>query len=114
MAKYYGRIGYSVTTETSPGVWKPTIVERYYYGDVTRNMRREESAQQVNDDININNTISIVADDFAYGHSATMLYIEFMGSFWKISGIEVNYPRLILSIGGVYNGETASGTSADT
>jgi len=105
MAKYYGTIGYGITVETAPGVWKEQITERQYYGDVNRFSRRWEPRDQVNDDLNINNEISIVADPFAYEHFATMRYIEWMGVKWKITTVEVQYPRLILNIGGVYNGE---------
>lgn len=106
MAKFFGKIGYAVTVETAPGVWRKQITEREYFGDVTRNIRRFESAQQVNDDINISNTISIVADPFAYENFHAMEYIEYMGAKWKVSTVEVHYPRLLLTIGGVYNGET--------
>jgi hypothetical protein len=108
MAKFYGKIGYAITTETAPGVWRPSIVEREYYGDVTRNLRRLESAQQVNDNINISNTISIVADPFAYENFYTMRYVEYMGAKWKVSSVEVQRPRLLLTLGGIWNGETES------
>lgn len=108
MAKFYGKIGYAITTETAPGVWRPSIVERAYYGDVTRNLRRLETAQQVNDNINISNTISIVADPFAYENFYTMRYVEYMGAKWKVSSVEVQRPRLLLTLGGIWNGETES------
>jgi hypothetical protein len=104
MAKWYGKIGYGSTGETSPGVWKETITEKNYYGDLTRNTRKLQSASQLNDDINIANELSIVADPFAYENFHSMLYVEFMGAKWKISSVEVQYPRLILTIGGLYNG----------
>ena len=103
MAKFFGKIGYGVSQETRPGVWKDTITEREYFGDLTRNTRRLESASQVNDNINISNEISIVADPFAYENFHSMRYVIFMGTKWKISSVEVQYPRLILTIGGVYN-----------
>lgn len=108
MAKFYGKIGYAITTETAPGVWRPSIVERNYYGDVTRNLRRLESAQQVNDNINISDTISIVADPFAYENFFAMRYVEYMGAKWKISTVDVQRPRLLLTLGGIWNGETES------
>lgn len=108
MAKFFGKIGYAETVETAPGVWREQITVREYYGDVTRNMRRYESAGQVNDNINISNTISIVADPFAYDNFHAMRYIEYLGVKWKVSSVEVQYPRLLLTIGGVYNGETES------
>ena len=104
MAKWYGVIGYEETLETRPGVWMNQITERNYYGDVIRNSRRLQTANQLNDNINISNEISIVADPFAYENFHSMRYVEFMNAKWKISSVEVQYPRLILSVGGLYNG----------
>lgn len=104
MAKYYGKIGYAVTAETEPGVWTEQITERVYYGDVIRNARRTQTTDQVNDDISISNEISIVADPYAYENFHSMRYAEYMGTKWKVTNIEVSYPRLILSIGGIWNG----------
>lgn len=103
MAKFFGKIGYGVTEETRPGVWKTRIVERDYFGDLVRNTRRLESASQVNDNIQISNEISIVADPYARENFHAMRYIVFMGSKWRITGVEVQYPRLILTVGGVWN-----------
>lgn len=105
MSKYFGTIGFGFTVETDPGVWKPIIKERQYYGDVRRLFKKWEMQNQVNDNVNINNEISIVADPYAYEHFASMRYIKWMGVKWKITSVEVQYPRLILNIGGVYNGE---------
>lgn len=105
MAKFYGKIGYANTVETKPGVYEEQIVERSYYGDLIRNTRRLQSTDQVNDDINISNEISIVADPYATNNFHTMRYAVFMGTKWKISNVEVSYPRLILTLGGVYNGQ---------
>lgn len=105
MAKFYGKIGYANTVETKPGVCEEQIVERSYYGDLIRNTRRLQSADQVNDDINISNEISIVADPYATNNFHTMRYAVFMGTKWKISNVEVSYPRLTLTLGGVYNGQ---------
>lgn len=107
MAKYYGVIGFANTKETSPGVWTEEITERPYMGDVLRfNKRYEARSDEVNDNININNQISIVGDPFAYEHFAYLRYVEWMGVKWKVSSVEIQYPRLILNIGGVYNGDT--------
>ena len=102
MAKWFGKIGYAETEETSPGVWKEQIVEREYYGDLIRNTRRLQTADKVNDDINISNEISIVADPYAMSNFHSIRYAEFMGAKWKISSVEVSYPRLILTLGGLY------------
>lgn len=105
MAKFYGPIGYSVTEETAPGVWEEKITERMYYGDLIRNTKKLQSTDQLNDNINIANEISILADPFAYDNFHSMKYVSFMGAKWKIISVEVQYPRLILTVGGVYNGE---------
>ena len=103
MAKYYGVIGYAETVETAPGVYEEQITERNYYGELVRNTRRLQTSDQVNDNINIANEISIIADPFATQNFHAMRYIEFMGAKWKITNVEVRYPRLILTIGGLYN-----------
>lgn len=105
MAKFYGEIGYAETVETVPGVWEEQITKRNYYGELTRNTRRLQSADQLNDNINVLNEISIVADPYAYQNFHSMRYVVFMGTKWKISNVEVQYPRLILTLGGIYNGE---------
>ena len=103
MAKWYGVIGYADHVETSPGVWEEKIVERAYSGDINRMSRRLESSGNLNDDINISNEISIVADPFANDNFHKMLYVEFMGAKWKVSHVEVQRPRLNLTVGGLYN-----------
>lgn len=104
MAKFYGIIGFAETVETAPGVWTENIVDYNYFGDIIRNARRLQSSDQLNDDINISNEISIVADPYANQNFHSMRYVEFMGAKWKITNVEVRYPRLILTVGGVYNG----------
>lgn len=106
MAKFYGVVGYASSQETRPGVWEDVITERNYFGDLIRNTSRwSVSSESTNDDLNINNLISIVADPFAYQNFHSMKYVEFMGAKWKITNIEVQRPRLILTVGGVYNGK---------
>lgn len=104
MGKFYGAVGYAETTETSPGVWTETITERKYYGDVTRMSRRLENGEHLNSNVTVNNLISIVADGFAYENILAMRYVEWLGTRWKITDVEVQRPRLVLTIGGVYNG----------
>lgn len=104
MAKFYGTIGYEMTVETEPGIFEESIVENTYIGDVIKNSRRLQESGKVNDDITISNRISIIADPFANNNFHSMRYVELMGTKWKIIEVEVEYPRLILSIGGVYNG----------
>lgn len=106
MAKFYGEVGYATTTETTPGVWKEVITERMYYGDVLKIARRLVNSESVNDDLKVNNEISIVADPFAINNFMNIRYIKWSGVLWKIPNVVVSAPRLILSIGGVYNGES--------
>ncbi|MBQ5798098.1 MAG: hypothetical protein IIW15_08750 [Firmicutes bacterium] len=104
MSKWYGKIGYAETVESTPGDWVEEITERSYYGDVIRNTRLLQNSGGINDNVNISMQFSIVADPYATQNFHAMRYIEFMGTKWKISNIEVQYPRLILTVGGLYNG----------
>lgn len=104
MAKYCGKIGYAVSEETSPGVWEEKIAEREYYGELVKNTRKLASGENLNDNITVANDISIVADAFAMEHFYQIRYVTLYGSKWKVSDVEVKSPRLILRLGGVYNG----------
>lgn len=103
MAKWFGKIGFAETKETKPGVWEEIITVREYYGDVTRNTRRFQSSENLNDNIVVSNDISIVADPYAIQNFHSIRYIEFMGTKWKVDNVEVSYPRLILTLGEIYN-----------
>lgn len=103
MPKYCGLIGFAETVETAPGIWEERITERRYYGDVLRNTRRFQNSDGINDNINISNEISIISDPYASRNLQYIRCVEFMGAKWKISNVEVQFPRLILTIGDVYN-----------
>ena len=105
MAKFYGVIGYAETLETEPGVYEEFINERRHFGELIKFGRQLESSDKVNSDINLYNKISIIADPYAYNHFHAMRYIKFMGAKWKVSNVEVQRPRLILTVGGLYNDE---------
>ena len=107
MAKFYGMIGFAEQVEKAPGVWVDKITVHPYYGDLIRNTRKLQSSDQLNDNIDIANDISIIADPYAVENFHKMRYVEFMGTKWKITSVEVQYPRLILTVGGVWNGESA-------
>ncbi len=105
MARFYGEIGYSTgTVETAPGVWEEGLTKHTYYGDVIKNNSRMQSGENLNDNLSVNNTFSIVADQFAFENFQSMRYVKWMGVLWKITNVEVQSPRLILTIGGVFNG----------
>jgi len=104
--KYAGEIGFGVSSEVRPSVWQETIVTRRYKGDVNRVSRRLQSADKINDDVVISNEIEIFADAFAYENFQSIKYVTWMGTKWTVNTITVEHPRLILEIGGVYNGDT--------
>lgn len=107
MAKFYGQIGFAQTVEEpeDSGIWVEKIIERSYYGDVLRISRRWEAGQKINDDITVSNEISILSDPFVTQHIPWIRYVTWNGLKWKVSNADVDYPRLKLSIGGLYNGE---------
>lgn len=107
MAKFFGEIGFVFTNETVPGVWKEEVVARNYYGDVRRDSKRYEPGQKINDDLTVNNELSILADPYANENFYALRYVKWAGTYWKINNVTVDYPRLILTIGGVYNGPKA-------
>ena len=100
--KWAGIIGYAESAETEPGVWTEKITEREYFGDLTRNLRRLENGLGVNDNVIVANEISIVADPYAMENFHAMRYVTFLGTKWKVSSVDVMYPRLRLTLGGVY------------
>ena len=107
MEKWFGKIGYGSTTEASPGVWKDTITERSYFGEVSDNSRGFQAGDKVNGDITVSNKISILSDPFAENNFHSIRYVEFMGAKWTVSNVLVKRPKLILTLGGLYNGEQA-------
>jgi hypothetical protein len=108
MARFSGRVGYGESVEESPGVWVDNIVEKTYFGDVIQNIRSLKPGENLNDDLNVQNSISIVADAYANDHFFAIRYVEWAGALWKVSSVEVQSPRLILKLGEVYNGPRAS------
>lgn len=116
MGRYFGTVGYAIaeermTTDNPPqhtGIWEDRIVEKRYYGDVTNWTNRWASTENVNDDVALTVTISVVADAFAYQNFSRIKYVEFEGAYWKVTSIIPQRPRLILHLGGVYNGPTAN------
>ena len=104
MARYYGTIGFSKgSQEVSPGVWENQTVERQIYGDFIKNIKRTENSGNVNDNVNVNNQISFLADPYAIENFQFIKYATYYGCKWSVTSVEVDYPRLILNLGGVYN-----------
>lgn len=105
MGKYYGEIGYAITVENSPGLWEEEISTKNYYGDVFKDNRKTQSSGSVNDNLNISTIVSIIADPFAYENFQFIRYASFMNAKWKVTDVDVKYPRLNLTLGGLYNGQ---------
>ena len=103
MSRWYGKIGFSIQEETDPGLWNETITEKYYYGDITNRSRRWQNGTDLIDDITITNEITITTDPYIIENLTNIKYVEIMGVKWKISNITLSAPRLILSLGGIYN-----------
>lgn len=102
--KFSGFVGFwEGDVETDPGVWKPQIVERPYVGNVTRYFRKFNPSQYQNDDFRLNNQIEILSDIYARKNFTSIRYVKWNGVKFKVPTVEVNYPRLVLEIGEVYN-----------
>lgn len=107
MARFHGKVGYGTSTEVASGVWEDTIEQREYYGDVVRNTRTLSEGENLNKDLSVQNSISIVADAYANEHFFAIRYVEWAGERWTVSDVEVQRPRLILRLGEVYSGPIA-------
>lgn len=105
MPKFFGKVGLCMDVETSPGIWDKKIVEKEYFGDVIRDTRRFQNHSHLNDDITISNSFSIVVDKEAYANFHQILYVDYMGTKWKVESVDAsNPPRLVLDVGGEYKG----------
>ncbi len=108
MSKWSGKIGFAISGETEPGIWEDTIVEVPYRGDMNSDRWRRQNSGGVNDNITLSSTISVVANPYAYEHCSSIVYVEIRGEKWKVTDVDsATPPRLILTVGGVYNGEQA-------
>jgi len=104
MAKFSGIIGYVFPIETAPGVWDDQITEINYLGDVTLNQQRWQSTEKVNDNLTLDNSISIIANEYAYTNFGYIKYVIWKGQKWKVTSLVISRPRIVLQIGGLYNG----------
>lgn len=109
MAKWHGVVGYiHEQVETAPGVWENQIVRKQYYGDVVKNSRRLSDGETIHDDVSVTNSISIVADAYANEHFFAIRFLQWAGAYWKVTEVDASQrPRLLLRMGGVYNGPTS-------
>jgi hypothetical protein len=110
MARFHGRVGFGISTETAPGVWSDVMVEHIFYGDVNPIRTTFVQRETLNKDLSVGNSISIVGDAFAREHYSAIKYVEWAGSLWSVTSVAVERPRLVLQLGEVYNGPTPAGT----
>lgn len=106
MAKFYGMIGYGHQEEIEPGIWDDVITERPYQGDVIRPSVNSRGKEEVNKDLSLGNSFSIVSDGYIERNLFAIRYINWMGVLWSVAKVDVEYPRLILMVRDVYNGPT--------
>lgn len=111
MARFSGLIGFGQTSEVRPGIWEDVVVEKPYFGDVIRNSRQLRDGEHLNNDLTVNNSVSVVADAFANENIFAIRYVDWAGGFWVVEDVTVQAPRLILRLGGVYNGQRADRTA---
>lgn len=102
MNKFCGTVGFVTTEETSPGVWTPNTDERGYVGDLIRHVDRYDTGNKVNSDISLNNQVSIVMDPYALENSQHIKFVNFLGHKWRVTSVEIQYPRLLLNLGSEY------------
>lgn len=110
--RFFGEIGFVSTKETEPGIWEPVVEERPYYGNVVQNNRRWTSGESVNDNLVLNNSISVVLDDYLNDNFPAIRYVKWKGAAWKVTSVAIERPRLTLTLGEVYNGDTLGVPSA--
>lgn len=103
MARFHGIIGYSELEETSPGIWSEKIIERTYTGDMTKNFVNADSSPRINTNVKLSNTISIYSDPYANSNLFNIRYLKYFGGKWKVESVEIAWPRLILTLGDLYN-----------
>lgn len=103
--RYYGVIGFGLSVKDGPGIYKESISERKYYGDVNTYRSRRTSKDQLNDDIDTTTELSIVGDQYAFNTFKNIKYAEWIGEKWDVTSVRPLYPRLILTLGGLYHGQ---------
>lgn len=118
--KFYGYIGFAVTVDDGDGVWRPTITDKKYSGDVLRLIRNKDSGEHINDGLRLNSQFSILMDPWFQDHFSSVKYIEYLGTKWVVESADpTNYPRVLITPGGIYHGdepeeEPESSTSENT
>lgn len=104
MSKWSGVVGFETQVETKPGIWSKSIKERTYFGDVMKHRLSVQQSTSINGRLTMSNEILILADPFANNNFFDIRYATYMGRKWCVSSIEIEYPRIRLQLGEMYNG----------
>lgn len=110
MAKYSGKIGYTHEEETSPGVWSAIETIREVRGDILRTASTFQGGEVVNKDRTLQNRISVIADAYLMMNFFEISWVEYAGTRWEVTLIDVVRPRIILTLGGIWHASTAQTT----
>ena len=110
MAKWQGCVGIADCIEDEPGLHIDQIVEHKCQGDIISTHWKRQGTDRINDDITLSNQVSIVADPYVFYHYSAITYVEYMGTKWKVTDVSVEFPRIILTVGGKYY-ENTTGTT---
>lgn len=108
MNQFRGKIGFSIPVNKGHGIYDNSVVERTYRGDILSQSRKLDAGTNINDNIDMNIRLSILSDDFLNVHLSQITYVHYMGGVWKVKSIEPSRPRIVLALGGVYNGPMAA------
>ena len=106
--KYTGKIGFAVMKNEGEGIYTEEIEEKVYYGDLLSSRWNNENNQNSPLVVNcffviLNNSISVICDKYLSENISVIRYITYKNSKWCITGIEIQPPRIIINIGGIYN-----------
>lgn len=108
MAKYAGLVGYVTQEEKVPGVWSTVADPKPMRGDIIRASASSQndgrlSSDKINKDVTLNHRVSLVGDAYAFGNYYNIKWIEIDGAKWEVSSVELQRPRLIVTVGGLWN-----------
>lgn len=104
MSKFTGLVGYVTQGETAPGVWSPVDNPKKMKGDVLRQSSSSQNDNKVNSDISLNHRVSLLGDSYAFTNYYAIKWIELNGRKWEVASVELQRPRIIVTVGGLWNG----------
>lgn len=104
--RYFGKVGFGIPTDLGDGVWSDDMIERAYKGVINNAVQSVQESDKVNDDVRLQHRIEIMADAFAQENYSRIKYVELTGSLWTVQSVEIQRPRLLLTVGGPWNGRT--------